>query len=94
MPEDDNHIIRFITDDSAYGILGRGTCLTDYLAFYDGLTTEAPSLGRFCFLTVPPTILTSSGRATVVFQSSSRPHPPSRKGARVIFEVIPLGMYV
>ena len=92
MPEEDSYVIRFTTDDTAYGILGRDGCPTDYVAFYDGVTAEAPTLGRFCYLDPPPDILTSSGRAMVVFQSSSRRHPPSRRGVRVSFEAILLGI--
>lgn len=92
MPQEDNYIIRFTVDDSAYGILGRNQCPTDYLAFYDGLTAESRALGRFCFTHAPPDVLTSSGRGMAVFQSSSNYHPPSRKGARVSFEAILLGI--
>ena len=90
--EEEDYIIRLVTDDSAYGILGRFNCITDYLAFYDGITTDASSLGTFCFLNAPPDILTSSSQAMVVFQASSRHHPPSRKGARVSYEAIRMGM--
>ena len=92
--ERQDYIIRFVTDDSAYGILGRGDCPTEYLAFYDGVTSDAPSLGRFCFLDTPPDILTSSSQAMVVFQATSRTRPRSRVGARVSYEAIRLGIYI
>ena len=44
-----------VIDDSAYGIFSVHNCRTDYLAFYDGLTTDAPSLGKFCFIRAPLT---------------------------------------
>ena len=90
--ENDSYIIQLITDDSAYGILGRDPCRTDYLAFYDGSTSAAPSLGRHCFLNPPPPKVSTSHQAMVVFQASSRAHPPSRVGARVSYEAIRLGM--
>ena len=91
--EEEDYIIRFVTDDSAYGILGRGDCPDEYLAFYDGLTSDAPSLGKFCFLDAPPDILTSSSQAKVVFQAISRNRPLSRVGARVTYEAIRLGTH-
>lgn len=90
---DNDYIIRLVTDDSEYGILGRGSCPTDYLAFYDGLTTDATSLGRFCFVNAPPDRVTSSDQALVVFQASSNPHPSSRKGARISYEAVRLGVH-
>ena len=88
----DSYVIQLITDDSAYGILGRDPCPTDYLAFYDGPTSAAPSLGRHCSLNPPPPKVSTSHQAIVVFQASSRAHPPNRVGARVSYEAIRLGM--
>ena len=90
--ENDSYIIRFVTDDSAYGIRGHDPCPTDYLAFYDGPTTFAPSLGRYCSLVPPPPKVSTSYQALVVFQASSRACPPNEVGARVSYEAIRLGM--
>ena len=92
--DDESYIIRLVTDSSRYGILGNNDCPTDYLAFYDGPTTAAASLGRFCFLNTPPVVLTSSHQAMVVFQATSRRHPVSRRGARVIYEAVRIGMCI
>ena len=91
LPDYDDYILRFVTDDTAYGIVGRDSCSTDYLAFYDGLTAVSAPLGKYCYVEPPPDILTSSGQALVVFQSSSRHHPISRRGARVTYQAIRLG---
>ena len=90
--ENDSYAIQLITDDSAYGIRGGDPCRTDYLAFYDGPTSAAPSLGRHCSLNPPPPKVSTSHQAMVVFQASSRAHPPNRVGARVSYEAIRLGM--
>lgn len=86
-----DYILRFDTDDTSYGILGR-SCPADYLVFFDGLTTASMSLGKYCYVDAPPDILTSSGQALVVFQASTRPHHSSRTGARVSYEAIRLGI--
>ena len=90
--EDDSYVIHLITDDSAYGIRGKHPCPTDYLAFYDGPTSAAPSLGRHCFLDPPLSKVSTTHQAMVVFQASSRAHSPSRVGARVSYEAIRVGM--
>ena len=92
--EEGDYIIRLMTDDFAYGLLGRGDCPTDYLAFYDGVASNARSLGKFCFLIAPADILTSSSQAKVVFQASSSPRPRSRVGAKVSYEAISLGIFI
>ena len=92
MLEDNNSLISLDTDDSAYGILGRNPCSTDYLEFYDGPNNRATSLGKFCFVTAPADILTSANQAMVVFQASSNSHPTSRVGVRVTYEAFRLGM--
>lgn len=93
LDEEEDHIIHLVIDDSAYGIFSGDNCRTDYLAFYDGLTTDAPSLGKFCYVRTPSDRLTSSDRALVVFQASSRSHSPSLKGARVSYMGVRLGVH-
>ena len=91
--EEADYGIRFSVDSSVYGILGAPPCHTDYLQFYDGLTSDAVSLGRFCHLTIPREIVTTTGRALVVFKSSSMTRPLSRKGARITYEAYRLGRH-
>ena len=91
--DNDSYIIRFITNTSAYGIHGRDNCPTDYVAFYDGPTISALSLGRSCFLDPPPPIISTSYQAMVLFQASSQIHRPSRVGVRIFYEAIRLGKY-
>lgn len=93
LDEEEDYIIRLVIDDSAYGIFSVHNCRTDYLAFYDGLTTDAPSLGKFCFIRAPSDRLTSSDRALVVFQASSRRRSSSLKGARVSYMGVRLGVH-
>ena len=90
--QEDNYVIRFSVDRTAYGILGRLPCTSEYLEFHDGLTTDAQSLGKFCFLTVPEDIVTSSGQALVVFKAVDLNRPESRRGARVTYEAFRLGI--
>ena len=94
MLEDNNSLIRFDTDDSEYGIHGRHPCSTDYLQFYDGSNSTATSLGKFCHLTAPANITTSSNQAMVVFQASSNSHSHNRVGVRVSYEAFRLGKYI
>ena len=89
-----NYSVRFSVDGSAYGILGTPPCPMEYLQFHDGLTTDAASLGKFCFLDVPSDVLTSSGQALVVFKSTRSSRPASRKGARITYEAFRLGAYI
>ena len=84
-----NSSIQFTVDTSAYGINGRHPCQNDHLEFFDGLESDSQSLGRFCKFDVPPPITTSTGAARVVFEGREDPNrPPSRKGVRVIYNVI------
>ena len=82
-------VIRFEIDSSVYGINGRPPCPGDHIEFFDGLDSDSVSLGRFCKLNVPDPITVSTGAARVVFEGRKKPHrPASRKGVRVIYEVL------
>ena len=94
LQEDDNYAIHFSVDSTAYGILGRPPCPTEYLEFHDGLTRNTPSLGKFCFITVPDDVVTSSGQALVVFKAIDFNRPPSRKGARITYEAFRIGIHL
>ena len=89
----ENHtdVLIDITFSQQYGIRGRDPCTTDYVQVLDGVGEEAPSLGMFCYLNVPQPITTSSNQATVIFQASSLPHPPSRVGVRITYTTIQNG---
>ena len=71
-----------------FGIHGRYPCPTDYVEVLDGVGELAQSLGRFCFIHAPGTIMTSSGKATVIFQASSLRHTPSRVGVSVTYTTV------
>ncbi|XP_054002675.1 cubilin [Hylaeus anthracinus] len=45
------------------------TCRYDYVKIFDGETTQAPLLGRFCGSTMPPTIKSNSNVILVIFKS-------------------------
>ena len=84
-----NSSIEFNVVSSAYGINGRPPCERDYLQFFDGLESSSPSLGKFCKLSVPPPLTTTTGAARVVFVGEQNPsRPASRKGVRVTYHVI------
>ena len=82
-------VIKFEVDRSAYGINGRPPCSNDHIEFFDGIDSNAVSLGRFCKLVVPDPITVTTGAARVVFEGrvNSR-RPPSRKGVRVNYEIL------
>ena len=83
-----NSSVQF-TVDRPFGINGRPPCENDHLEFFDGLESDSPSLGRFCKLSVPPPITTSTGVARVVFEGRVNPNrPPSRKGIHVLYNFI------
>ena len=71
-----------------YGIHGREPCSTDYVQILDGIGQNSSSLGKYCFLHAPDPIITSSPRATVVFQASSNRHLPSRVGVSISYRLI------
>ena len=58
----------FISFDIEAGV--QGTCVFDYLEIYDGTTTNAPLIGRYCNTSGSPgTISAPSGTATLKFFS-------------------------
>jgi hypothetical protein len=78
-----------ITFNELYGINGRDPCPTDYVEVLDGVEDSSPSLGKHCFWRTPAPILTSSNRAKVVFQGSSRtPRPVSRVGVSISYRIL------
>ena len=80
-----------IVFDEIYGIDGRDPCPTDYVEVIDGVGEGEPSLGKFCFVGAPEPILTSSEKATVVFQASSFRRRPSRVGVSISYTAISNG---
>ena len=83
-----NSLIQFTVDTSAYGINGRPPCQNDHLEFFDGLERDSQSLGRYCKFD-RPSITTSTGAARVVFEGTQNPNrPASRKGVRLLYNVI------
>ena len=81
--------IQLEVNNTAYGINGRPPCQDDHIEFFDGLDIGSRSLGRFCKLSVPEPITTSSGRALVIFEGKRNSNrPPSRKGVRVTYEIV------
>ena len=85
-------VLELTVNKTAYGIRGRSPCVTDYLEFYDGVTTDAQSLGRYCRFDKPDALYTSSNQAMVVFQASTIPHLPSRVGAQVFYQLYEKGL--
>ena len=85
-------VLELTVNGTAYGIHGRPPCATDYLEFYDGLTTDAQSLGKYCKFDRPDVLYTSSNQALVVFQASTIPHLPSRVGVQVVYHLFEIGM--
>ena len=68
-----------------FGINGRYPCPTDYIEIFDGADTSARSLGRFCKFD-RPMLTTSTNKARIVFQGSSKPRRPvSRVGAHIAY---------
>ena len=70
-----------------YGINGSPPCHSDYLQLFDGLEDSSLSLGKFCKLSVPPPITTSSEGARVIFVGTDSRRPASRKGVRISYRV-------
>ena len=71
-----------------FGIHGRHPCPTDYVEVLDGVGENAESLGKFCFLRRPETVMTSSRQATVIFQASSRTHSRTRVGMSATYTTV------
>jgi hypothetical protein len=78
-----------ISFDERYGIHGRDPCPTDYIEIFDGSEEDSPSLGKHCFLNEPDPIITSTNKATVVFQASTFQKLRSRVGALISYRVFP-----
>ena len=76
-----------------FGVMGSHPCSSDYIEIFDGLRDTGPSLGRFCSLSVPASVCTSSNCATIVFKGSSLAHPSDRVGANVTFTTLEKGVY-
>ena len=87
---DNNTIIDFVFDEQ-FGIGGGSPCRTDYVQLLDGIGGNSRSLGKFCYLTVPPPITTTGNQGTVIFKGSSRQHTPDRIGFSITFSAIKLG---
>lgn len=81
-----SYILVFTVDRSAYGI----SCDQEYIEFFDGLSFNASSLGRFCGQNPPMTIHTTGMQARVVFQASDE-HPDHLRGVRVTYTIALLG---
>ena len=82
-----------ISFDERYGIHGRDPCPTDYIEIFDGSEEDSPSLGKHCFLNEPDPIITSTNKATVVFQASTFQKLRSRVGALMSYRVFPTGRF-
>ena len=89
---DNNTIIDFVFDEQ-FGIGGASPCRTDYVQLLDGIGGNSRSLGKFCYLTVPPPITTTGNQGTVIFKGSSRQHTPDRIGLNITFTAIEIGMF-
>ena len=86
-------VLELTVNETAYGIHGRSPCETDYLEFYDGLTTDTQALGKYCRFDKPGVLYTSSNQAVVVFQASTTPHLPSRVGVQVLYQLFEKGLF-
>ena len=80
-----------ISFDEPFGINGRSPCQTDYVEVFDMVQNQYTSLGRMCNLRRPDPILTSSKRAKVVFQGSSRSRPVNRIGVSISYKSVETG---
>ena len=86
--ENQTNVIIELSFDERYGIHGRDPCPTDYVQVLDG---DSTSLGKYCHVTAPDRIYTSSNQATVVFQGSTYQNLPSRIGFSLSYTVLPIG---
>ena len=80
-----------ITFNGPYGVRGKYPCQTDYVEVLDGIELNSTSLGKHCHITVPDIILTSSTKATVVFQASSHRHATNRVGVSASYVIKYIG---
>ena len=92
--ENQTDVIIELSFDVIYGIHGGDPCPTDYVEIFDGFKQDSVSLGRHCSLTAPDPVLTSTNKATVIFQASTFQNLPSRVGTLIIYRAIYLGRYL
>ena len=79
-----DYFIVFRIDTSAYGM--ESNCSEEYIQFFDGLSNNATSLGKFCGTTPPAPIATSGLGANVVFVASDE-HPDHLRGVRITYSI-------
>lgn len=82
--QNSSYFLAFTVDRSAYGM--EGNCHEEYIEFFDGLSFNASSLGRFCGQNPPGTISTTGLQARVVFHASDE-HPDHLRGVRVTYTI-------
>lgn len=84
--------IEFTFDFSAFGINGRPPCTNDYIEFFDGTSSNSPTIQKICglrdFYNSFPLIRSSGSRARVKFVGSSFNRPASRVGVRVTYRSV------
>ena len=80
-------VLALSVNQTHFGTHGPASCPSDYLQFFDGNTTDAESMGKYCKFNVPDTLYTTTSQAMVVFQASNFNHNANRVGARVTFQV-------
>ena len=86
---DDDAVIEFTIDDSAFGINGKPPCTNDYIEFFDGVETTSASIDKTCRYRIPPPLRTTSSVARVVFVGSINPNRPARRvGVRVTYRTV------
>ena len=86
--ENTSYIIVFRVDASAYGM--EEDCNEEYIEFFDGLSVNASSLGRFCGNDPPSPVGTTGLQARIVFHASED-HADNLRGVRVTYSVALLG---
>ncbi len=81
-----SNTIYFTFDSSTYGLTDNPPtpCERDWVEFFDGVEDNAPSLGRFCHMVLPPPVTTTSNEARIKFIAGPD-HGPKRLGFRVIY---------
>ena len=87
-------VIRFVVDESAYGINGRPPCTSDNIEFFDGLAGNAESMHKLCRFENPGPFFTSSQQARVVFTGTiNRNRPQSRVGVKIHYSITDQSMH-
>lgn len=86
--EGTSYFLVFIVDSSAYGM--SGDCTEEYIEFFDGLSVNSTSLGRYCGRNPPPPIAATGVQVRVVFRASEE-HPQNLRGVRVTYSIALLG---